>query len=92
MLEKVKNSAESDLDALEQQVPRLASEATHSAYQRALTLSPQGVLRIDNGDLVREAPDGMKTVICKAKPRRRVNVGEVVIVRKINEKSADDGA
>lgn len=92
MADKTQNSAESDIDALEQEVPRLASEATHSAYLRALMVSQQGVLRTDDGNLVRVASDGKITIVAKAKPRRRVKVGEVITVRKVKEKSAGEGA
>lgn len=92
MAEKTEHSAERDIDALEQEVPRLASEATHSAYLRALMVSQQGVLRTDHGNLVRVLPDGVITIVAKAKPRRKVKVGEVITVRKVKEKSAGEGA
>jgi hypothetical protein len=92
MANKLEHSAESDIDALEQEVPRLASEATHSAYLRALLVSEQGVLRTDDGNLVRVSPDGVKTIVARAKPRRKVKVGEVITVRKVKGKSAGEGA
>lgn len=92
MAKKLEHSAETDIDALEQEVPRLASEATHSAYLRALLVSEQGVLRTDDGNLVRVSPDGVKTIVARAKPRRKVKVGEVITVRKVKGKSAGEGA
>jgi len=92
MAKQLENSVESDMDALEQDVPRLASEATYSPYLRALQVSEQGVLRTDDGNLVRVSPDGVKTIVARAKPRRRVQVGEVISVRKVKERSAAGGA
>ena len=92
MAKKVKSSAESDIDALEQEVPRWASEATYSAYLRALLVSQMGVLHTDDGNLVRVSPDGVKTIVARAKPRRKVKVGEVITVRTAKEKPAGEGA
>jgi hypothetical protein len=53
-----------------------------------LSVTQRGVLRTDAGDLVRVASDGTKTVVEKAKPRRKVKVGEVIIVRRSEEQAA----
>lgn len=92
MAKKLESSAESDIDAMEQEVPRLASEATHAAYLRALLVSEQGVLRTDDGNLVRVSPDGVKTIVARAKPRRKVKVGEMITVRKAKGNSTGEGA
>ncbi|BCT34216.1 hypothetical protein L2088_20015 [Pseudomonas protegens] len=81
---KAKNVSDRELDALERLVPDQAKNATQTAYVRALSVSPHGVLRIDAGDLVRMSPDGSKTVVAKAKPRHKVKVGEVITVRRID--------
>ncbi|AXQ48733.1 hypothetical protein N8H41_18115 [Pseudomonas vlassakiae] len=85
MAAKAKHATETELDALEQLIPDCATEATHSAYLRALQVSRHGVLRTDDGHLVRVAADGSRTVVAKAKPRRRVNIGEKISVRKVSE-------
>ncbi|HGA2315654.1 TPA: hypothetical protein ACIRVE_000148 [Pseudomonas putida] len=88
MAAKAKPATESELDALEQLIPDCATEATHCAYLRALQVSRNGVLRTDDGHLVRVAADGSKTVVAEAKPRRKVTIGEKVSVRKVSENPA----
>jgi len=75
--------SESDMDALERGVPELAQRATLVAYVRALG-SRGEVLRVAAGDLVRVSSTGVKTIVAKAKPRRKVTVGEVIAVRRIS--------
>lgn len=65
-----------------------AMVATYTAYIRALQSSTKGVLRIDNGDLVRVSRDGTVAVVGKAKPRRKVTVGQVVTVRRVESQAA----
>ncbi|MFJ4345698.1 hypothetical protein [Pseudomonas sp. NPDC089401] len=85
MAVKAKSVTEHELDALEASIPELASEATHAAYLRALKVSQRGVLRTDDGHLVRVSAEGAKTIVAKAKPRRKVKVGETISVRKVSE-------
>lgn len=84
MTVKTKKLSSEEIDALERQVPELAQIATKAAYARALSIS-ESVLRIDSGELVRMSLDGSKTVVAKAKPRRKVKAGEVITVRRIEE-------
>jgi hypothetical protein len=79
------------MDTLELQIPDHAQRATEAAYARALLVS-DSVLCVDSGDLVRVSLDGSKTVVAKAKPRRKVKVGKVITVRRIDEKTAGDRA
>ncbi|MNG23431.1 hypothetical protein D3C84_1080340 [compost metagenome] len=58
-----------------------------TAYARALTVS-SSVLRVDSGNLVRVSMDGTKTFVSKAKPRRKVKVGEVLTVRRVEGQTA----
>ncbi|MDH0649799.1 hypothetical protein N5D48_20295 [Pseudomonas sp. GD03858] len=88
MAAKAKKVSERDLDALEQQIPLHASEATHSAYLRALQANQGGVLCVDEGELVRVGADGARTVLGKAGPRRKVRVGEVISVRRVDDETA----
>jgi hypothetical protein len=83
--------SEPDMEALERTVPALAQKATSVAYVRALGSRDQ-VLRVDAGDLVRVSASGVKTLIAKAKPRRKVTVGEVVAVRRMGGVEAVNGA
>ncbi|MHC8394319.1 hypothetical protein ACYZT8_11755 [Pseudomonas sp. LB3P93] len=87
MTAKTKKLSEQEMDALERQVPDLAEIATKTAYARALLVS-DSVLRVDSGDLVWMSLDGSKTVVAKAKPRRKVKVGEVIKVRRIEDQTA----
>ncbi|MGP0172608.1 hypothetical protein ACSVIJ_12035 [Pseudomonas sp. NCHU5208] len=73
-------------------VARQAMEATRSAYLRALQASSKGVLRTHNGNLVRVSRDGSIEVVGKAKPRRKVTVGQVVAVRSIEGQVAGHSA
>jgi len=92
MTADAENMSEPELDALERLVPGQAREATQSAYARALSASPQGVLCIEAGNLVRVARDGSKTVLAEAKPRRRVRVGELIIVQRVEGQTANGRA
>ncbi|MFJ3076994.1 MULTISPECIES: hypothetical protein [Pseudomonas] len=89
---KADTPSEAQTDALEQQVPRWASDATYCAHVRALQIREQGVLCTDDGNLVRVSSDGEKTVVAKAKARRKVKLGEVITVRKAKESSTGEGA
>ena len=82
MTVKAKKLSDKEMDALERQISDLAKMATMSAYARALSVSGS-VLRVDSGDLVWMSLDGSKTFVAKAKPRRKVKVGEVITVRRV---------
>ncbi|MGX0958555.1 hypothetical protein AB7M18_004683 [Pseudomonas viridiflava] len=88
MSKNSKSVSEAEVDDLERLVPDKAKDATLSAYLRALSMTQAGVLRTDAGDLVRVARDGTKTVVAKARPKRKVKVGEVIAVRRINAQTA----
>lgn len=64
-----------------------ANQATVTAYKRALS-SSQGVLRIEDGQLVRVMGDGTKQLVGKAEPRRKVKLGKVLIVRRADDKDS----
>lgn len=80
---KAKKLTEQQLDVLERQVPLHASEATRQAYLRALQGSGEGVLHTDGGELVRIDAQGARQVVAKARPRRKVDVGQTISVRKV---------
>ncbi|MGE7989647.1 hypothetical protein ACQKPE_01060 [Pseudomonas sp. NPDC089554] len=92
MVKKAKKVSDHDLDILEQQVPRHASEATYSAHLRALSANRQGILCIEGAELVRITADGTRTLLDHVKPKRRVKVGEVITVRKVAGAKADERA
>lgn len=75
-----------EMDALEREVAARAREATFEAYQQALSVSRKGVLRVEAEHLVRVTQDGTRTIVADAKPRRKVKVGEVVTVRRMEGK------
>ncbi len=87
-----KDVSDSEIEALERLIPGQARQATHLAYSRALSASLHGVLCIQGGDLVRVSSDGSKTVVDKAKPRRKVTVGQVITVRRVDASTAGDRA
>lgn len=92
MVKKAKNISDHDLDVLERQVPRHASEATYSAHLRALSANQQGILCTEGEELVRITADGKRTLLDQLKPKRRVKVGEVITVRKVASGKADERA
>lgn len=83
---------ENGMEASDFMIANKAMEATRCAYARALQLSSQGVLRIKNGDLVRVLSDGTTTLVRKAKPHRKVTVGQVVTVRSVKSQMAGHSA
>ncbi|MEE4666489.1 hypothetical protein V2J91_12760 [Pseudomonas alliivorans] len=83
-----KSVSDAEVDDLERLVPGKAKDATLSAYLRAVSMTQAGVLRTDAGDLVRVAKDGTKTVVAKARPKRKVKVGEVIAVRRLDGQAA----
>ncbi|MDX1296657.1 MAG: hypothetical protein R3260_00240 [Pseudomonas sp.] len=88
---KAKSKAKKSDDSKDPGLSILANKAmvaTYSAYTRALQSSTKGVLRINNGDLVRVSRDGTISVVGKAKPRRKVTVGQVVTVRRVESQAA----
>ncbi|EJN23303.1 hypothetical protein PMI35_04662 [Pseudomonas sp. GM78] len=87
MIVEAKKLSDQEIDVLERAVPDQAKMATMNAYARALLVS-SSVLRVDSGDLVRVSPDGNKIFVAKAKPRRKVKVGEVITVRRVEGKAA----
>jgi hypothetical protein len=87
-----KTDFDPEMDVLEDMVASQAMKATHSAYIRALSVSRDGVLCVKGGELVRVAADGTKTRVANAKPRRKVAVGQVITVRRMETKTADGRA
>lgn len=82
---------DAELDALELQIPDVAKTATMTAHTRAVMVS-SSVLTVHAGNLVRVFADGSERFIAEAKPRRRVTIGEVVQVRRLDSETADRSA
>lgn len=87
MIVEIQKFSDTEIELLEQQVPNLAKLATNIAYARAFLVSNR-VLRVASGYLVWESSDGTKTVIAKAQRRRKVNMGEVISVRRLGGEKA----
>lgn len=72
-----------EMDALEREVAIQAQRATSTAYRKALAVSRRGVLRVEDDQLVRVSKDGTRTIVAAAKPRHKVKIGQVMMVRRI---------
>lgn len=75
--------SEKAMENLEGHIPEMAAGATYAAYVRALA-SGHTVLRVRGADVVESSADGTHRVVAAAKPRRKVTVGEVIKVRRLN--------
>ncbi|MFK7698475.1 hypothetical protein [Pseudomonas caspiana] len=83
-MSKVEDSLLSDraIEYLEALIPELAAGATHAAYVRALAAG-HTVLKVEGSNVVASCAEGQQ-VIASIKPRRKVPVGEVIKVRRLN--------
>lgn len=83
-MSKVEDSSLSDraIEYLEALIPEQAAAATHTAYVRALAAG-HFVLRVEGSNVVASSTEGHQ-VIAHVKPRRKVTVGEVIKVRRLN--------
>ncbi|MBC3951089.1 hypothetical protein [Pseudomonas folii] len=75
--------SEKAMDNLEGHIPEIAAGATYAAYVRALA-SGHTVLRVQGGDVVESNAEGSHRVVASAKPRRKVRIGEVIKVRRLD--------
>lgn len=74
--------SEEAIDALEASIPALAAVATRAAAARAL-LSGLTVLKVEDGHIIACTADGTTRVVGKVPPRRRVETGKVITVRRL---------
>lgn len=74
--------SEKAIDNLEVSIPQTAACATYAAYVRALAAG-HTVLRVEGSNIVAASAEGVVRVVNKTKPRRKVTVGEVVKVRRL---------
>lgn len=74
--------SEKEIEQQESFIPVVAASATRAAHFRALT-SGLEVLQVRGANLIEARADGSITVVGKAKPKRKVTVGQVVAVRRV---------
>ncbi|WP_122516946.1 hypothetical protein [Pseudomonas viridiflava] len=81
---KVKTSelSEKAIQNLEAHIPEMAAGATYAAYIRALAAG-HSVLRVQGSNVVETKADGASRVVAKAKPRRKVTVGQIITVKRL---------
>lgn len=79
---KKKALNEKEIAKLESMIPEVAVSATRSAHFRALSTG-MAVMGVLGQDLVETSADGSVRVVGKAKPRRKVTVGQVVTVQRM---------
>jgi hypothetical protein len=76
----MKNMPQSKLDKQEARIPALAAEAVRVAQEKALSLG-HSVLIVEDGRLVRKAPDGKKKRVGWVGRRVRVERSEAEPIR-----------
>lgn len=79
----IKKLSEEAISNLETRIPEMAAGATSAAYFRALAAG-HTVLRVQGTNVVESHADGTVRVIAPTKPRRKVTVGQVIKVRRMN--------
>ncbi|VXC27049.1 conserved hypothetical protein [Pseudomonas sp. 8Z] len=79
---KKKSLSEKEIAKLESMIPDVAVRATRSAHSRALSTG-MAVMGVLGRDLVETSADGSVRIVGKAKPRRKVTVGQVVTVQRM---------
>ncbi|MFF7708509.1 hypothetical protein [Pseudomonas sp. NPDC007930] len=69
---------------LERGIPGIAAVATQAAHFRALSAG-RSVLIVEGSNLVEAHPDGSRTVIRQAAPRRKVAKGKTITMRRAGD-------
>lgn len=84
-MNEVEDSLLSDrtIEYLEALIPEKAAAATHTAYVRALAAG-RTVLKVEGSNVIALSAKGVQEVIGPVKPRRKVIVGEVIKVRRLD--------
>lgn len=80
---ETKTLSEEAISSLEAHIPEMAAGATSAAYFRALAAG-HTVLQVQGTNVVALDADGTTRIVAKAKPRRKVTVGKVMKVRRLN--------
>lgn len=75
--------SEQAISNLEEQIPDVAQSATRTAHLRALAAG-YTVLKVEGAFIVASQADGSRQVLGETKPRRRVKLGEVMNVRRVD--------
>jgi len=76
--------SDEELDKLERGIPRLVSQATSDAYDRALA-GGLSVVRVQDGFLVETSAAGGTSILAVAPSRCRVSVGHRFTVRRLSD-------
>ena len=79
--------SEKEIETQEGYIPFVAASATRAAHFRALT-SGLSVLQLKGGNFIEARADGSITEVGKAKPSRKVTVGQIVSVRRLGQKES----
>ena len=75
--------SEQAMENLEASIAQTAAGATYAAYVRALAAG-RTVVRVEGSEIVASSAEGILHVVTKAKPRRKVSMGQVIKVRRID--------
>ncbi|GFM62413.1 hypothetical protein K5D38_23705 [Pseudomonas cichorii] len=78
-----KKLSEEAIENLEGHIPEIAASATSAAYYRALAAG-HTVVQVKGLNIVAFDADGNTHIIAAAKPRRKVAVGQVIKVRRLD--------
>ncbi|MDH0732929.1 hypothetical protein N5F23_04970 [Pseudomonas sichuanensis] len=78
-----KKLSDAALEYLESQIPKMAAAATRLAYYRAVAAG-HTVVTVEQDRIVATHADGQVEVLVESRPRRKVQKGQVLTVRKID--------
>lgn len=84
IIPKADGLPEEAIEALEASIPALAATATRAAAARAM-LSGLTVLKVEGAHIIACTAGGTTQVVGKAPPRRRVETGKVITVRRLTD-------
>ncbi|MDF9758204.1 hypothetical protein [Pseudomonas hunanensis] len=71
------------IEHLENQIPDMAAKATRLAYYRAVAAG-HTVVTVEQNRILATHADGRVEVLVESRPRRKVQKGQVLTVRKID--------
>ncbi|GFM80801.1 hypothetical protein PSCICN_14930 [Pseudomonas cichorii] len=75
--------SEEAIENLEGHIPEIAASATSAAYYRALAAG-HTVVQVKGMNVVASDADGNTRVIAATKPRRKVTIGKIIKVRRLD--------
>ncbi|WP_296179349.1 hypothetical protein [Pseudomonas sp. UBA1879] len=80
---RIPELSEEAISNLESHIPEMAAGATSAAYFRALAAG-HTVLQVQGSNVVEAQADGSVRIVAAIRPRRKVTVGKVIKVRRLN--------